>query len=100
MDGKFPIDAERRTPERQIVHFARRAEVDSARGQGRIREGSDGEIVDLRAGPRAGTITTGPLVQSILAERLAADGYRFSALVRGIVESMPFQMRRGEGPRS
>jgi hypothetical protein len=40
-----------------------------------------------------------PAIQSI-SRRLAAHGYRFSALVRGIVESMPFQMRRGEGPRS
>ena len=40
-----------------------------------------------------------PAVQSV-NRRLAAEGYRFSALVMGIVESMPFQMRRGEGPRS
>jgi hypothetical protein len=40
-----------------------------------------------------------PAIQSISRD-LAAKGYRFSALVTGIVNSMPFQMRRGEGPRS
>jgi hypothetical protein len=38
-------------------------------------------------------------VQSITS-RTAADGYRFSALVTAIVDSMPFRMRRGEGPKS
>jgi mono/diheme cytochrome c family protein len=36
-----------------------------------------------------------PAVQSI-NRRLAGDGYRFSALVSSIVDSMPFQMRRSE----
>jgi hypothetical protein len=40
-----------------------------------------------------------PAVQSI-TRRTAAEGYRFSSLIRSIVESMPFQSRRGEGPRS
>ena len=40
-----------------------------------------------------------PAVQSI-SRRTAAEGYRFSSLVMNIVESMPFQMRRGEGPKS
>jgi hypothetical protein len=40
-----------------------------------------------------------PAVQSI-TRRTATDGYRFSSLVMSIVESMPFQMRRGEGPKS
>jgi hypothetical protein len=38
-------------------------------------------------------------VQSI-SRRTAAEGYRFSALINAIVDSMPFQMRRGEGPKS
>ncbi|MFN0165525.1 MAG: DUF1592 domain-containing protein [Bryobacteraceae bacterium] len=37
-----------------------------------------------------------PAVQSILAD-LRAGGYRFSTLILGIVKSMPFQMRRGDG---
>jgi hypothetical protein len=42
-----------------------------------------------------------PAVRRIVHDA-AADGYRFSALVRGIVTSVPFQMRRaetGEGTR-
>lgn len=38
-----------------------------------------------------------PAVQSI-QRKLASSQYRFSALVMGIVESLPFEMRRGEAP--
>lgn len=37
-----------------------------------------------------------PAVQKIVA-RLRADNYKFSDLMTGIVESLPFQERRGEG---
>jgi hypothetical protein len=36
-----------------------------------------------------------PTVRQIVAQA-AADGYRWSALISGIVRSMPFQMRRSE----
>ena len=36
-----------------------------------------------------------PAVQRI-CQRLSESGYRFSSLVLGIIESLPFQMRRGE----
>lgn len=35
---------------------------------------------------------------NLICRRLAADGYRFSDLVDGIVESLPFDMRHGEAP--
>ena len=35
---------------------------------------------------------------NLICRRLAANDYRFSSLVLGIVKSMPFQMRRGEAP--
>ena len=38
-----------------------------------------------------------PAVNSI-CRRLAASDYRFSRLALEIVKSLPFQMRRGEGP--
>ena len=34
-----------------------------------------------------------------IAERLKKDEYRFSSLILGVVKSVPFQMRRGEGKR-
>ena len=37
-----------------------------------------------------------PVVAAI-EERVAEDGYRFQRLIREIVLSVPFQMRRGEG---
>ncbi|MEO7143777.1 MAG: DUF1588 domain-containing protein, partial [Bryobacteraceae bacterium] len=40
-----------------------------------------------------------PAVNSI-TEQLAAGNYRFSRLVTGIVTSIPFQMRRGEAPKT
>ncbi len=39
-----------------------------------------------------------PAVRSIQAG-LAADGYKFSRLVLEIVNSMPFEMRRGDGKK-
>jgi hypothetical protein len=40
-----------------------------------------------------------PAVRRIVA-RLAAGDYRFSTLIREIVNSMPFQMRRGDGGKN
>jgi hypothetical protein len=37
-----------------------------------------------------------PAVRQI-SRRLAAEDYRFSSLILGIVESAPFQMGRGDG---
>jgi hypothetical protein len=37
-----------------------------------------------------------PAVKKIVAQ-LAANDYRFDELISGVVESLPFQMRRGEG---
>jgi hypothetical protein len=39
-----------------------------------------------------------PAVQ-LIARNVAAEGYRFTALITGIVRSAPFQMRRGEGAK-
>ncbi|HYE73370.1 MAG TPA: DUF1585 domain-containing protein, partial [Blastocatellia bacterium] len=36
-----------------------------------------------------------PVVKQI-AKRVAAEDYRFSSLAQAIVESLPFQMRRGD----
>jgi len=46
---------------------------------GRGLEGADAPVVDT------------------IARQTAANGYRFSAIVSGIVQSRPFQMRRSEG---
>ena len=32
-----------------------------------------------------------------VSERLAKNGYKFEELIVGIIESVPFQKRRGEG---
>jgi hypothetical protein len=40
-----------------------------------------------------------PAVKKIVA-RAAADDYKFAEFISGIVESLPFQMRRGEGERN
>jgi hypothetical protein len=37
-----------------------------------------------------------PAVQ-LISRNLGRDGYRFSSLIHGVVESLPFQMRRGDG---
>jgi hypothetical protein len=38
------------------------------------------------------------LAVNLICQRLAASDFRFSQLVRGIVQSVPFEMRHGEAP--
>ena len=57
---------------------------------GRVRRHHDREAADLRARPRPRALRhagRAPIVRD------AADDYRFSSLVLGIVKSVPFQMR-------
>ena len=94
-DGKFTIDPSGKLPD------------------GRTFEGVDGLKAILKSNPDAFasaftekllTYALGrgleaydrPAVKTIVA-RAAADGYRFDALVRKIVKSLPFQERKGEG---
>jgi hypothetical protein len=93
-EGKFPIDASGVMPDGR--------KFDGAAGMKQVLMGDRNEFA------RALTeklLTYGlgrglerydrPAVQSI-CRRLQAKNYRFSALVLGIVESLPFQMRRGD----
>jgi hypothetical protein len=93
-EGKFPIDASGVMPDGR--------KFDGAAGMKQVLLGDRDQFA------RALTeklLTYGlgrglerydrPAVQSI-CRRLQAKNYRFSALVLGIVESLPFQMRRGD----
>jgi hypothetical protein len=91
-DGKFPIDASGRLPD------------------GRTFAGADGLAAILRSDPAAFaqcvtekmlTYALGRGLESYdrrtvkeIAAKLAASQYRFSSLVSGIVNSLPFQMER------
>jgi len=97
-DGKFPIDSTGTLPNGKS--FSKPSELKAI-----LRADKDGFSKGLTEKLMTYALGRGlerfdrPAVQSV-NRRLAAEGYRFSALVMGIVESMPFQMRRGEGPRS
>ena len=52
-------------------------------------------VTMLRTSPTGQWRDDMPVVRAIVKSS-AADDYRFSSLVRGIVTSVPFQMRRAE----
>ncbi len=95
-------DQGRQVPHRRRRHAARRPHFRSPAelkailraDRRRFRPVPDGKDADLRAGPRTGTLR--PASGKLICSRLAASDYRFSRLVLEIVESLPFQMRRGE----
>jgi uncharacterized protein DUF1592/uncharacterized protein DUF1588/uncharacterized protein DUF1587/uncharacterized protein DUF1585/uncharacterized protein DUF1595/cytochrome c len=97
-DGKFPIDSTGTLPNGKS--FGKPAELKAIlrADKDEFSKGLTEKLMTYALG-RGLERFDRPAVQSV-NRRLAAEGYRFSALVMGIVESMPFQMRRGEGPRS
>jgi mono/diheme cytochrome c family protein len=97
-DGKFPIDSTGTLPNGKS--FTKPAELKAIlrADKDEFSKGLTEKLMTYALG-RGLERFDRPAVQSV-NRRLAAEGYRFSALVMGIVESLPFQMRRGEGPRS
>jgi len=95
MDGKFPIDSSGKLPSgKSFTTPAQMKEI--------LRSNPDafaqcmGEKMLTYALGRGLERYDRPAVKKIVA-RLAANDYRFNELVSGIIESLPFQMRRGEG---
>jgi hypothetical protein len=97
-DGKFPIDASGSLPD------------------GRTFQGADGlkAILNKDRDAFAKCLTEKLLVYALgrglerydqpavrqIVSRGAADNYHFSAFILGIVNSIPFQMQRGEGGKT
>jgi hypothetical protein len=97
-DGKFPIDSTGTLPNGKS--FTKPAELKAIlrADKEEFSKGLTEKLMTYALG-RGLERFDRPAVQSV-QRRLAANGYRFSALVMGIVESLPFRMRRGEGPKS
>ena len=97
-DGKFPIDSTGTLPNGKSFNKPSELKAILRAEKDEFSKGLTEKMMTYALG-RGLERFDRPAVQSV-NRRLAAEGYRFSALVMGIVESVPFQMRRGEGPRS
>ena len=97
-DGKFPIDSAGTLPNGKSFTKPSELKAILRADKEEFSKGLTEKMMTYALG-RGLERFDRPAVQSV-HRRLAAKGYRFSALVMGIVESLPFQMRRGEGPRS
>ena len=93
-DGKFPVDASGRLPSGQS--FRTPAGLKSILKQDRSAfTGCLTEKLMTYALGRGLEVYDRNAVKSVV-KRVTLGDYRFSSLVLGIVDSMPFQMRRGE----
>ena len=97
-DGKFPIDSTGTLPNGKSFSKPSELKTILRADKDEFSKGLTEKLMTYALG-RGLERFDRPAVQSV-QRRLAAKGYRFSALVMGIVESLPFQMRRGEGPKS
>jgi len=97
-DGKFPVDAAGRLPDGKS--FSKPSQLRQI-----LKSDRDSfarcvtEKVLTYALGRGLERYDGPVVAAI-SRKLAGNNHRFSTLVLEVVNSMPFQMRRGEAPKS
>ena len=93
-DGKFPIDASGTLPDGRTFKSAVELENLLAAQPQSFAECVTEKMLTYALG-RGLERYDKPAVRQIVT-RLAADDYRFSVLIREIVNSLPFQMRRGD----
>jgi len=93
-EGKFPIDASGVMPDGR--------KFDGAAGMKAVLVGDREQFARaltekmLTYGLGRGLERYDNLAVQSISRRLRAKNYRFSALVSGVVESLPFEMRRGD----
>ncbi len=93
MDGKFPIDATGTLPDGRTFKGPQELKTILLAGRDSFTEGLTEKLLTYGLG-RGLERYDKPTVKQI-AKRVAANDYRFSSLVLEIVNSLPFQMRRG-----
>lgn len=93
-DGKFPIDVAGTLPDGKSFQSPLELKTILRGDKGAFARALTEKLLTYALG-RGLERFDKPAVQSI-SRQLAARDYRFSVLVMGIVESMPFRMRRGE----
>ncbi|MDZ4797464.1 MAG: DUF1592 domain-containing protein [Bryobacteraceae bacterium] len=97
-DGKFPVEAGGILPSGKSFRTSAELKAILKTDRAAFAQCLTEKLLTYALG-RGLDRTDRPAVQSI-SRRLAASGYRFSALIEGIAESLPFGNRRGEGPRT
>ena len=96
-DGKFPVDASGTLPDGRSFKNAVELEGLLAAQPQAFAQCVTEKMLTYALG-RGLERYDQPAVHQIV-NQLAANDYRFSVLINGIVNSMPFQMRRGEAPK-
>ena len=97
-EGKFPIDSSGTTPDGRSFRSAVELENLLAAQPQSFAECVTEKMLTYALG-RGLERYDKPAVRQIIT-RLSASDYRFSTLIREIVNSMPFQMRRGDGGKN
>ncbi len=92
LDGKFPIDASGVLPDGKTFRGADELKVILRQQKDIFAEGLTEKLLTYALG-RGLDRSDQPAVKQIVT-RMAADDYKFSSLLLGIVDSAPFQMRR------
>jgi hypothetical protein len=93
-DGKFAIDASGTLPDGRTFKGPQELKAILKSDRAAFAEGLTEKLLTYALG-RGLERYDKPTIKKI-ANRLAAEDYRFSALVLEIVKSLPFQMRRGD----
>jgi hypothetical protein len=95
MDGKFPVDASGTLPNGKAFNGPDQLKIILKTDKEAFGECLAEKMLTYALG-RGLERYDKPTIHSI-GQRLAASNYRFSSLVLEIVNSMPFQMGRGDG---
>lgn len=94
LDGKFPIDSSGTLPNGKTFKGPQELKVILKADRNAFAQGMTEKLLTYALG-RGLERYDKPVVKQI-ANRVAENDYRFSSLALAIVESLPFQMRRGD----
>jgi len=97
-DGKFPIDASGVLPDGRKFNGAGELQTLMRADNEKFADAITDKMLTFALG--RGLERYDRRTVKTIASRLAEKDYRFSALVLEIVNSLPFQMRRGERNRA
>jgi hypothetical protein len=97
-DGNFPVDTSGTLPNGKSFNTPEQLKATLKADSGRFTECLTDKLLTYALG-RGLERYDKPTVKSI-SSQLAKEDYKFSSLILDVVNSMPFQMRRGEGELS
>lgn len=94
-DGNFPIDSSGTLPDGTELHGAKELKAMLARRPDAFARSLTEKMLTYALGRGLEPYDSSSVDE--ISSKVAAEGYRFSSLVTEIVQSRPFQMRRGDG---